>query len=150
NAHDPVTTSVTFTREIRAILAAHCTNCHGPGGSAPMPLVTYDDVLPWARAIKEQALTRRMPVWHAARGFGMFGNDPTLSPFEMALLVAWVDGGRPAGAGVGAKGPTGATGAPGAVLRGAAGASGAGASGAGASGAAAAGAAAGGTVVGGH
>jgi hypothetical protein len=87
-----------------------------------MPLVTYDDVLPWARGIKEQTLTRRMPVWHAARGFGMFANDPTLSPFETALLVAWVDGGRPAGAG--ATGPTGASGATGAVLRGARGASG--------------------------
>lgn len=98
-AHDPITTRVTFSREIRAILAAHCTVCHARGGSAPMPLVTYEDVRPWARAIKEQALTRRMPKWHAARGFGAFADDPTLTPFEIALVVAWVDGGVPRGAG---------------------------------------------------
>jgi hypothetical protein len=39
-----------------------------------------------------------MPKWHAARGFGAFTNDPTLTPFEMALLVSWIDGGLPRGA----------------------------------------------------
>jgi hypothetical protein len=34
-----------------------------------------------------------MPKWHAARGYGEFANDPTLSPFDIALIVAWVDGG---------------------------------------------------------
>jgi hypothetical protein len=52
-AHDPITTKVTFAREIRAILSARCTICHAPGGSAPMPLTTYEEVRPWARAIKE-------------------------------------------------------------------------------------------------
>jgi hypothetical protein len=37
-----------------------------------------------------------MPVWHVARGYGDFTNDPSLSPFEIALIVAWVDGGSPA------------------------------------------------------
>ena len=60
-----------------------------------MPLTTYDNVRPWARAIKEQVLARRMPMWHAARGFGSFTNDPTLTPIEIAMLVAWVDGGLP-------------------------------------------------------
>jgi mono/diheme cytochrome c family protein len=96
-AHDPITTKVTFAREIRGILATHCVTCHRAGGSAPMPLTTYEETRPWARAIKEQILTRRMPKWHAARGFGAFANDPTLTPFEMALVSAWVDGGLPRG-----------------------------------------------------
>jgi mono/diheme cytochrome c family protein len=94
-AHDPITTKVTFAREIRAILSARCAACHAAGGSAPMPLTTYEEVRPWARAIKEQVLLRRMPKWHAARGFGAFKNDPTLTPIEMALIVSWVDGGLP-------------------------------------------------------
>jgi hypothetical protein len=94
-AHDPITTKVTFAREIHAILSARCTVCHAPGGSAPMPLTTYEEVRPWARSIKEQVLLRRMPEWHAARGFGAFKNDPTLTPIEMALIVSWVDGGLP-------------------------------------------------------
>jgi hypothetical protein len=60
-----------------------------------MALTTYEEVRPWARAIKDQVLTRRMPKWHAARGFGAFKNDPTLTPIEMALVASWVDGGLP-------------------------------------------------------
>ena len=36
-----------------------------------------------------------MPKWAAARGYGDFANDPSLSPFEIALVTAWVDGGAP-------------------------------------------------------
>jgi hypothetical protein len=36
-----------------------------------------------------------MPKWNAARGYGDFANDPSLSPFEIALVAAWVDGGAP-------------------------------------------------------
>ncbi len=36
-----------------------------------------------------------MPKWSAARGYGDFANDPSLSPFEIALIAAWVDGGAP-------------------------------------------------------
>jgi hypothetical protein len=60
-----------------------------------MSLKTYEEAKPWARAIKEAALTRHMPNWRAARGYGDFSNDPSLSPFEIALIVAWVDGGAP-------------------------------------------------------
>jgi hypothetical protein len=60
-----------------------------------MSLTTYENVRPWARAIKEQVLARRMPKWHAARGFGSFTNDPTLTPIEQAMLVSWIDGGLP-------------------------------------------------------
>lgn len=63
-----------------------------------MPLTTYDETRPWARAIKEQVVARRMPKWQAARGVGAFRNDFTLTPFEIALIVSWVDGGLPKGA----------------------------------------------------
>lgn len=63
-----------------------------------MPLGTYAQARPWARAIRDEVLARRMPVWHAARGYGDFANDPSLSPFEIALIAAWADGGAPDGA----------------------------------------------------
>ena len=94
-AHDSITTRVTFDREIRAILDARCGACHSSRGSAPIPFTTYEEVRPWARAIKEQVLSRRMPKWHAARGFGAFTDDPSLTPLETALIVSWVDGGLP-------------------------------------------------------
>jgi hypothetical protein len=60
-----------------------------------MSLVTYEEARPWARSIREEVLARRMPKWHAARGYGDFVNDPSLSPFEIDLVVRWVDGGAP-------------------------------------------------------
>lgn len=94
-AHRRITTTITWDREISAILAARCVQCHRPGGRAPMPLTTYAEARPWARAIRHEVVTRRMPVWHAARGYGEFANDPSLSPHEIALVAAWADGGAP-------------------------------------------------------
>ena len=42
-------------------------------------------------------LTRRMPPWPAAPGYGHFANDPALTQGEWDLIVAWVDGGAPSG-----------------------------------------------------
>ena len=97
--HDPITTKITFDREIRAILRARCVSCHAPGAPAPMALTTYEEVRPWARTIKDQVLTRRMPIWHAAHGYGAFANDPSLTSAEMAAIASWVDGGQPRTAG---------------------------------------------------
>lgn len=92
-AHDPPRTTVTWFGDIARLVQSRCTRCHSPDGKGPMSLVTYEDARPWARAMREEVLARRMPKWHAARGYGEFANDPTLSPFDIALIVAWVDGG---------------------------------------------------------
>ncbi len=94
-AHDRITTKISWAREIAPLVQARCVSCHRPDGRGPMSLVTYADARPWARAIKEEVLARRMPKWHAARGYGDFANDPSLSPFEIAMIVAWVDGRAP-------------------------------------------------------
>jgi hypothetical protein len=94
-AHDRITTKVTWNREIAPIVQARCAGCHARGGSSTIPLTTYEEARPWAASIKEEVLTRRMPTWKAARGYGDFANDPSLSPFEIALIAAWADGGAP-------------------------------------------------------
>ena len=94
-AHDPITTKVSWDREIGPLLQARCVSCHAPDGTAPMSLATYEDARPWARAIREEVLARRMPKWPVVRGYGDFRNDPSLSPFEIALITAWADGGAP-------------------------------------------------------
>ena len=43
---------VTFTKDVAPILQRNCQPCHRPNGVAPMPLVTYQDVQPWAPRIK--------------------------------------------------------------------------------------------------
>jgi len=95
SAHERITTTVTWDREIAPIVQARCQNCHGASAKTTMPLTSYAEARPWARAIKHEVLTRRMPIWHAARGYGDFANEPSLSPFEVALVAAWVDGGAP-------------------------------------------------------
>ena len=95
SAHDRITTRVTWDREIEPLFNARCVECHRAGGKSTIPLTTYQQARPWAVAIKEEVLTRRMPKWSAARGYGDFANDPSLSPFEIALIAAWVDGGAP-------------------------------------------------------
>ena len=44
----------TFTRDIAPILQRSCQNCHRPDGVAPMSLATYEEVRPFARAIKQR------------------------------------------------------------------------------------------------
>ncbi len=62
-----------------------------------MPLTTYAEVRPWAKAIRHEILTRRMPPWGAVKGFGIFRNDASLSLPEMAVVSSWVEGGAPEG-----------------------------------------------------
>ena len=92
-AHDPGRTKVTWKSDIERIVHARCVRCHAPSGKGPMSLVTYGDARPYAAAMREEVLARRMPKWHAARGYGAFANDPSLSAFDIALIVAWADGG---------------------------------------------------------
>lgn len=95
-AHDIITTPITFDREIIRIVDSRCASCHRPGGSA-FSLLTYKDARPWAEAIKEEVLARRMPPWGAVKGFGDFRNDQALTPEQIELIVSWTDGGVPEG-----------------------------------------------------
>jgi len=94
--HDVITTALTFDRDISRILYTSCVSCHHPDGKA-FSLMTYSDVRPWAVAMKEEILQRRMPPWGAVKGFGDFRNDQALTPEQMERIVSWVDGGVPEG-----------------------------------------------------
>ena len=87
----------TFYKDILPILQTHCQTCHRAGEIAPMPLVTYDDVTPWAAAIKTAVQTKRMPPWFADRSIGKFSNDPSLSDAEIDNIIRWVDAHAPGG-----------------------------------------------------
>ncbi|MDG2249322.1 MAG: hypothetical protein P8N11_00625, partial [Gammaproteobacteria bacterium] len=47
---------ITFHRDIEPILQRSCQNCHRAGGVGPMPLVTYEQVAPFAETLKAEAL----------------------------------------------------------------------------------------------
>src|SRR5947209_1142463 len=95
-AHDIVTTPVTWDREISRIFYSRCVACHREGGRA-FSLMQYQESFPWRTAIKEEVLERRMPPWGAVKGFGDFRNDQALTPEELELLTSWSQGGSPEG-----------------------------------------------------
>jgi len=87
----------TFTKDVAPILYKSCAGCHRPGEMAPMSLLDYKSARPWAKAIREAVVSRKMPPWFADPHFGTFANDPRLSAEDLATIRAWVDSGAPEG-----------------------------------------------------
>jgi len=73
------TAAPTFAKDIASLVNAKCVMCHRPGEVAPMSLRTYDEVRPWARAIKAKVVSRQMPPWHAEGEPGKWRNDRRLT-----------------------------------------------------------------------
>jgi hypothetical protein len=84
---------ITFTKDVLPIMQKRCQNCHRPGEVAPMSFLTYNEVRPWGKAIREAVLTKKMPPWFADPHYGKFSNDRSLTKDEIDTLVSWVDGG---------------------------------------------------------
>src|SRR5215467_15586667 len=89
--------AVTFNKDVAPILYRNCTVCHHPDDIAPMSLVTYKEVRPWAAAIREAVVQRKMPPWHADPHIGDFLNNPRLSDSEIETIVNWVKSGSQEG-----------------------------------------------------
>jgi hypothetical protein len=97
-AHEPVTTKVMFNKEVIRILEQRCLACHAPGKiKSDIPLTTFDEARPWAKAIKEEVLEKRMTPFQAVKGYGSFIHDYTLPKRDVELLVSWIEGGAPRG-----------------------------------------------------
>src|SRR3954452_23499311 len=80
---------VTYTKDIAPILQRSCENCHRPNGAGPMSLPTYEEVRPWARAIKQRTgigpHAGVMPPWYMEKNIGIqkYKDDPSLSAAEI-------------------------------------------------------------------
>jgi hypothetical protein len=89
--------AATFHKDVLPLLQRRCHTCHRPGQIAPMSLLTYKDARPWAKAIHEAVLLKRMPPWFVESASLHFSNDPTLTPAEIAAIDQWVREGAPEG-----------------------------------------------------
>jgi len=87
----------TYTKDVAPILYENCTSCHRPGEIAPMSLLTYDDVRPHARDIRDKISEGAMPPWHAAMPPGTFLNERSLTAAEKSTILRWVANGAPKG-----------------------------------------------------
>jgi hypothetical protein len=94
---------ITFTKDIAPILQRSCQSCHRPDSVAPMPLISYEDARPWAKAMKERTLLRNrqgvMPPWYIEKNVGIqrYKNDTSLTEEEIAKIAKWADNGAPRG-----------------------------------------------------
>lgn len=95
-AHEVITTKITWAREISRVFNRRCIACHHNGGPA-FDLGAYEEARPWAEAIKQEVLQRRMPPWGAVKGFGDFRDEDGLTEVEIAIISSWVEGGAPRG-----------------------------------------------------
>jgi hypothetical protein len=88
---------VTFTKDVAPILYGNCVYCHRAGEVGPMQLLTYNQVRPWARAIRQAVVLHRMPPWQADPHWGEFRNNRRLSDRDVQTIVSWIDGGSKEG-----------------------------------------------------
>ena len=89
----------TWTQDIAPLMQDKCMNCHRPGEVAPMSLLTYENVRPWARSIRQMVEERIMPPWHADPQYGEFGNNRRMTPRQIEMVSQWVAAGAPRGPG---------------------------------------------------
>src|SRR5215813_6737734 len=89
----PSSKQVTFTKDVAPIFFKNCAECHRAGEAAPFSVMSYKDVRPWAKSIREKVVNREMPPWHADAAYGHFKNDRRLSQKEVDTITDWVDGG---------------------------------------------------------
>jgi hypothetical protein len=86
-----------FSKDVAPIFYRHCVQCHRPNDIAPMSLLDYKTARPWAKAIREAVLSRKMPPWFADPRWGSFANDSRLSAHELETIKAWAEEGAPEG-----------------------------------------------------
>ena len=88
-----------YSKDVAPILQEKCATCHNPEGIGPMPLLTYQQVQPFAALIHDRTSKRIMPPWHVDPGIGIqsFKNDASLSDAEIDTIEAWVQSGAPEG-----------------------------------------------------
>ena len=88
---------LTFNKDVLPILQRNCQTCHRPGQVAPMSFLTYQNVRPWAKAMKAAVASRKMPPWFADSHYGPYLNDRSLKQEEIETIAKWADAGAPEG-----------------------------------------------------
>src|SRR5947208_304148 len=71
HAQAPPPSTPTFAKDVAPILQRSCQVCHRPDSMAPMSLLTYTDVRPWARSIRAKVTKREMPPWYIDKTVGI-------------------------------------------------------------------------------
>ena len=87
----------TYSHDVAPILYTNCVQCHQPGGSGPMSLVTYEDAKRYARQMAFVTAKRIMPPWLPDPKTVAFADQLQLTEEEITILARWAEQGAPAG-----------------------------------------------------
>ncbi len=79
------------------ILYANCVQCHQPGGSGPISLVTYEDAKRHARQIAVVTQKHFMPPWLPDPSVVAFTGQLVLTEQQINTLARWAEQGAPPG-----------------------------------------------------
>ncbi|HTG13897.1 MAG TPA: hypothetical protein VK747_01375, partial [Blastocatellia bacterium] len=74
SASGPAKPTASFAKDVAPILIKRCVECHRSGEIAPMSLLSYQEVRPWAKSIRQRVVDRSMPPWAADPHYGKFSN----------------------------------------------------------------------------
>ena len=96
-AHKPITSKYTYSKDVFPIFRDRCGGCHAPSGAAPMSLLDYKGAVPWAESIREELTARRMPPWSVGSTTPVLGRNQLVSAIELDTIVTWAAGGTPEG-----------------------------------------------------
>jgi mono/diheme cytochrome c family protein len=86
----------TFSNDVAPLVYAKCAQCHHPDGVAPFSLLSYEDLVEHAIDVRRLTKARLMPPWKPV-GSARFRDDRSLTPAQIDLLAAWIDGGMERG-----------------------------------------------------
>ncbi len=84
---------VTYSKDVAPIFYKNCAECHRPGEVAPFSVMSYKELRPWAKSIREKVVSKEMPPWHADPNHGEWRNDRRLTQQQIETITAWVNGG---------------------------------------------------------
>lgn len=89
----------TFSGGVAQVIHENCVTCHHVGGSAPFPLLDYEQVREHGQRIARLTRARAMPPWPPSRPVGVFLDERRLTEDEIELIQRWVADGMPLGDG---------------------------------------------------
>ena len=92
----PISTKVTYYKDVLPILQNSCQECHRPNAVGPFALTSYKQAVSWADDIRSYTQDKKMPPWKPIAG-PSFHNDRQLTAEQIKTIASWVDGGTPEG-----------------------------------------------------
>lgn len=91
------TAAGTYYRDIAPIVDSKCAGCHDGEGVAPFALDDLESVTRAKAAVRHVVDTQQMPPWPPVDCCAEYAFDRSLSEAQRSALLAWIDGGAPAG-----------------------------------------------------